>query len=462
MLLTRERRSDASQSIGPAIDAHRAGIRRNFSPDNDEDLILRRLSNEPERAVNVLAKWYGDYRAWEDGYIAMLDAINDGRPVDPAWMRTAARRKLVDKVRCDTPIERTQMRDLIWLFRGWRGWAAVGAIVTVDCLVGWALSVARPGKFGTLEAMAVVNLLVLCLGIGIVATWLHPGRFARYRGRALFLVPPLALVGALFGATIATFVNGENPLAMFQRIGKQVLIAGLGFGVVYGGLLGLIVVLRIRELRALNAKLVVDAEKAKLGTQLTESRLRLLQAQIEPHFLFNTLGAVQQLAEGPAPQAAALTGHLIRFLRNSMGSFGERPVSLADELTVIESYLQIMQSRLGERLTVRIDVPDALRRCSLLPTMLLTFVENAIKHGIEPSSAGGEIRVSARRANSMLSIEVADTGVGMSETLGDGNGLRNVREQLALAYGDVATLVLVENEPHGLIVSLTIPCEAAT
>jgi sensor histidine kinase YesM len=269
----------------------------------------------------------------------------------------------------------------------------------------------------------------------------------------------LALVGALFGATVAAVVGGENPITMFERVGKHVLTVGLAFGVIYASLLGLIVGLRNRELRALNAKLVVDAEKAKLGTQLTESRLRLLQAQIEPHFLFNTLGAVQQLAEGRAPEAAALSGHLIRFLRNSMGSFGERPVSLGDELVVVESYLRIMQSRLGERLSLRIDVPESLRRCTLLPTMLLTLVENAIKHGIEPSPAGGEIRVSAHRSDSMLAIEVADTGVGMSETLGDGNGLRNVREQLALAYGDVATLALVENEPHGLIVRLTIPCE---
>ncbi len=412
--------------------------------------------------MNVLRRWYGDYRAWEDGYIAMLDALNDGRAVDPAWLRTAARRSLVDKVRRDTPIERTQMRDLIWVFRGWRGWAVLGAIVAVDCVVGWALSFARPEKFGALEAMALVNMLGLCLGIGIVAAWLHPGRFVRYRGRTLLLVPALALLGAIFGATVSAVVGGENPVAMFQRVGKLVLFTGLVFGVVYGGLLGLIVVLRIRELRALNAKLIVDAEKAKLGTQLTESRLRLLQAQIEPHFLFNTLGAVQQLAEARAPDAAALCGHLIRFLRNSMGGFGERPVSLGDELIVVESYLRIMQSRLGDRLSIRIDVPQALRRCTLLPTMLLTFVENAIKHGIEPCPAGGEIRVSAHGSNGMLSIEVADTGIGMSETLGDGNGLRNVREQLALGYGGAATLALVENEPHGLIVRLTIPCEAAT
>jgi len=186
--------------------------------------------------------------------------------------------------------------------------------------------------------------------------------------------------------------------------------------------------------------------------------LRLLRAQIEPHFLFNTLGAVQQLAEHGAPRAAELTAHLIDFLRGSMSDMRSEQVTLETEFGLVESYLRVMQIRLGERLRYRIDLPPALAATPIPSMLVLTLAENAIKHGIEPSLAGGEIVVDAHDDAGTVRIGVRDSGVGMSDTPGAGTGLDNVRHRLRLAYGEGACLLLSEAEP-GLLAEISIPCK---
>ena len=410
--------------------------------------------------MNGSTNWYDGYRAWEDRYIAMLDALNAGRDPGPDWAEGAYRRRMVAKTRCMSNVERQQLRDFIWRYRGWRGWVALLALIAANCLIGLMLSLASP-KIGLVEGMVLMNVGVGGIGLSVVAVWFNPGQLTRFRGRAFLILPILALAGALVGASVSAVVAGESPIAMFARVGGKTIVAGLAVGLVLTLLLALIVSLRNRELRAANAQLAAETAQQRLAGEVTASRLRLLRAQIEPHFLFNTLGAVQQLAEGKAPDAAALTAHLIRFLRNSMGSFNDAGTTLGDEATVVASYLEIMQSRLGQRLAFTIEVPEALRHCPVQPTLLLNFVENAIKHGIERAPRGGTIRVSASRraSDATLTVEVADTGVGMGEAIGEGNGLRNAREQLALAYGGRASLDLVENEPSGLIVRMSFPCK---
>lgn len=412
--------------------------------------------------MNFLSKWYAGYRGWEDDHIAMLDALNANRAPDPTWARSHYRRRIVDKSACLSYSERQQMRDFIWRYRGWRSWIALAALAAINSVIGLLVWQAWPGKLGALESAVFVNLLVLCLGVGFVGTWFNPGRFARFGKRSIIVIPLLAIAGALVGASITGLIKGETPADLLGRVGSSVVFGGLILGIILAALVTLIVSVRNRELKALNASLAAKADAHRLGNQVAESRLRLLQAQIEPHFLFNTLGAVQQLAEGRAPEAATLTAHLIKFLRDSMGNFREPVASLGNEIAVVESYLKIMQSRLGSRLTYTVDVPASLTRSRMQPTLLLTFVENAIKHGIEGSPRGGAIRISARASGSMLLIEVADSGIGMAEILGAGDGLRNVREQLRLAYGGNASLELLENEPSGLIVRLSLPHEELT
>ena len=174
-----------------------------------------------------------------------------------------------------------------------------------------------------------------------------------------------------------------------------------------------------------------DAEREHANQLEIASTLRLLKAQIEPHFLFNTLGLVQHLAEPTAPQAAACA--------------------------TCDAYLKIMQARLPRRLSYEVDCPPELLQFRLPSALLLTLVENAIKHGIEPSIEGGHVQIAAKRSDEQVIITVSDTGVGFGKHIGHGLGLDHIRNRLALMYGDKAKLELEENETRGVIARLIFP-----
>ncbi|WP_265584052.1 sensor histidine kinase [Chitinimonas koreensis] len=159
--------------------------------------------------------------------------------------------------------------------------------------------------------------------------------------------------------------------------------------------------LRNREESLQIAKLEADNQRERLGRELAESQLKLLQAQIEPHFLFNTLGALQQRAEGRAPEAAALAADLIRFLRGSMDNLRTERTTLGDDFRLAAAYLGVMQARMGERLRFELALPEALATRQVPTLMLLTLVENALKHGIEPHPPGA--RCASRRARTAAS-----------------------------------------------------------
>ena len=184
----------------------------------------------------------------------------------------------------------------------------------------------------------------------------------------------------------------------------------------------------------------------------------MLQLQIEPHFLFNTLGSAQQLAEKGAPAAARLIADLIVFLRASTPSMRGESSTLKQEAALVGAYLAIMKTRLGKRLAYTIDVPAALEARTVPPGMVITLVENALKHGIEPCTAGGRVAVSAAiDRDARLVVSVADTGVGLAEAPGQGIGLANIRERLALLYAGRAHLALEANEPRGFVARIVFP-----
>ena len=200
-----------------------------------------------------------------------------------------------------------------------------------------------------------------------------------------------------------------------------------------------------------------DVERERANQIEIASTLRLLKAQIEPHFLFNTLGIVQHLAEPNAPQAAALTADLITFLRATIQSLRADNITLQDDFTTCAAYLKIMQTRLPRRLTYDIDCPVELQRFHIPTALLLTLVENAIKHGIEPAVDGGHIQITARSIEAQVVISVSDTGLGFGETVGQGLGLENIRDRLSLMYSGKARLELEENQPRGIVARLILP-----
>jgi len=204
------------------------------------------------------------------------------------------------------------------------------------------------------------------------------------------------------------------------------------------------------------------AEEEGLKRQLAEARMAAMQAQIEPHFLFNTLASIDHLIETDPPRASQMQKNLIALLRASMPAMRDRATSLGRELDVVRPYLEILKVRMGERLQAQVNVPEGLYSADFPPMMLQSLVENAIKHGLEPKAEGGALAVSAEVLHGKLAVTVADTGVGFARaaTAGTGMGLQNIRERLKLIYGEAAELRIAENTPSGTRVSIVVPYKA--
>jgi sensor histidine kinase YesM len=223
------------------------------------------------------------------------------------------------------------------------------------------------------------------------------------------------------------------------------------------------------------------AESEQLKRQVVEARMAAMQAQVEPHFLFNTLASIDHLIETDPPRASQMQKNLIALLRASMPTMREAasngaPRDLAREMAVIRPYLEILKVRMEERLATRIDVPDGLLSAEFPPMMIQSLVENAIRHGLEPKAEGGELAIKAQIVHGKLNVVVADTGLGFGKaatagtglgfgkaaTAGTGVGLANIRERLQLLYGGQAGVVVSENQPSGTVVTIAVPYRTVT
>ena len=217
------------------------------------------------------------------------------------------------------------------------------------------------------------------------------------------------------------------------------------------------------------AQAVETAEAESLKRQVVEARMAAMQAQVEPHFLFNTLASIDHLIEVDPKRASQMQKNLIALLRASMptmretGSEGSSPRDLGRELAVIRPYLEILKVRMEERLATEIDVPDGLLSAEFPAMMVQTLVENAIKHGLEPKPEGGKLSLKAEVVHGKLTVTVADTGLGFGraassgKTAGTGVGLANIRERLQLLYGPKGSLTITENPGGGTRVTLAVP-----
>jgi LytS/YehU family sensor histidine kinase len=204
--------------------------------------------------------------------------------------------------------------------------------------------------------------------------------------------------------------------------------------------------------------------------EAAEAQLRLLQGQIEPHFLFNTLANVSSLMETDAPRARQMLGAFTDYLRGSLDGLREDGRTLGEELTLVQAYLDVQGIRLEDRLRVEWDVPADLRT-ERLPTLAVQpLVENAVLHGIEPSLSGGTVRVAARRDGATLVVTGEDDGVGPGAAAaasgrrpaGNGRALANLRARLAALHGAAAQLQLSPREPHGTRVTIRLPSSRAS
>ncbi|QJD90503.1 histidine kinase [Duganella dendranthematis] len=206
---------------------------------------------------------------------------------------------------------------------------------------------------------------------------------------------------------------------------------------------------RDRALRAIK-------REQELERTALQARLTALQAQVEPHFLFNTLANLKYLIRTDADTAQQMLDHLVGYLQNALPDMRSASSTLERELALARNYLSIMQIRMGQRLRFRIDADDAALSRTLPPAMLISLVENAVKHGLERASRPGEIVISATLRGSELRVQVCDDGVGLTEQMGQGFGLANIHERLQLLYGERASLSVAASEQGGVRATLII------
>ena len=203
------------------------------------------------------------------------------------------------------------------------------------------------------------------------------------------------------------------------------------------------------------------AERESMQRQLSEAKMQMMQAQVEPHFLFNTLASVEHLIETDPPRASAMQRSLIKYLRAVLPQMRDNTLitNLGREADMVVAYLNLLKMRMEERLTVDFDVPDGLRTAAFPPMMLQSMVENAIKHGLEGKPEGGTLKVRAEVAHSKLRVIVTDNGLGFGAKPSDGTGLglMTIRERLKLLHGDQAQLLIAANSPSGVIATIEVP-----
>ncbi|USX13453.1 histidine kinase [Oxalobacteraceae bacterium OTU3CAMAD1] len=243
-------------------------------------------------------------------------------------------------------------------------------------------------------------------------------------------------------------ILGLTPFGLPKQTVGFILLS-LGLKVLAGGK-------RKAELEARDATSHADEEG--LERRLVEARMAALQAQVEPHFLFNTLALIGQLIETDPPQAARIHQNLIDYLRATLPQMRARGAgTLGRQIEMSRAYLAIMQARMRARLAVSVDVPEHMLSATFPVMMLQILIENAIKHGLEPKIDGGRIDIRANVDGQMLQVDVIDDGIGFNVHAGDGLGLANVRERLRILYGQRAQLVIEAPLTGGTRASIRVP-----
>jgi hypothetical protein len=267
-------------------------------------------------------------------------------------------------------------------------------------------------------------------------------------------------VGSVVGTILAGFVKGRDIRQMFsERLWGVSITMGLGIG--FGCVVVWMFILREKHARDLARFHRAESERHQLEKNLLEAKLALMQAQVEPHFLFNTLANVQHLVETDPREASHMLASLIHYLRAALPQMRESATNLGRELDMARAFLEIHRVRMGTRLDFAIEVPEPLKGRDFPPMMLITLVENAVKHGVDPCCECGSITIRAMENEGRLRVSVEDTGEGIKPKKGGGVGLANIRDRLKALYGASARLVIEERVPHGVVASIEVPAGSA-
>jgi sensor histidine kinase YesM len=309
-------------------------------------------------------------------------------------------------------------------------------------------------EFG--DGFFVTLIISQCIGLSICTCVLIALHFApsdRPIWQTLWVAVAL-ITGGLGGSYLGAIVSGLGPSILFE---KTPLFQLLTIGVIFGSIITYF--FSSREQIAESQARIQDEKIKRLISEkkAAEANLKLLQAQIEPHFLFNTLSNVLSLLDTDPKKGKSMLVDFIQYLRSSLSKIREDKATLGQEMEMIRAYLNIFKVRMGDRLHYKMDLPEKLKANSFPPMLIQPLVENAIKHGLEPRIEGGEIIIGAEEKNGFLRLEVIDTGLGFTEKRDSGMGFSSIRERLESIYGNRGRLILEENQPHGLKATIEVP-----
>jgi sensor histidine kinase YesM len=296
--------------------------------------------------------------------------------------------------------------------------------------------------------------LVALTAFGLFEQW--PRRLPAWIARWVLQVVGVALaipIGMTFLAMHAFAIGDKEMTSLSVLFGLAIFLTPW---------VALAALVRQKDALAHHQALAFDLERSELAREALDARLRLLQAQVAPHFLFNTLANVQALVDAGSPHAAAVLRSLTAYLRAAVPRLNETATTLDEELQLVRAYLELMQMRMPDRLQFDVRVDDAARTLSCPPMTLLTLVENAVRHGIDPSEDGGRIDIRVEKRGDRCLIRVGNTGAELKPS-GDGlgTGLSTLRERLRLTFGGEAQLRVFAQEPTGVMAELDLPAREA-
>jgi hypothetical protein len=344
------------------------------------------------------------------------------------------------------------------LLLGWRRLAfALGAAVAL----GLPFAFRWPdGPLPLLALTCALGLLAM-LAYGVFEQW--PRRLPPWLARWSLQVGAVALAMPLGMSVLYLLVSapGSPPFWRgLEQLNDCVILTVLALLV--APWLALAALLRQQGALLRHQALEFGLERSELERQALQARLQLLQAQVAPHFLFNTLANVQALVDARSPQAPAVLRRLVAYLRAAATRLHEPVATLGREVELARAYLELMHMRMPDRLAFALDVDDDALALRCPSMTLLTLVENAVRHGIDPGEEGGRIDIRIRRQDGRCLVRVDDTGVGLPPQPArgaSGSGLATLRERLGLLFGDAASLRIGARAPHGVRAELEFPAQ---
>jgi sensor histidine kinase YesM len=342
----------------------------------------------------------------------------------------------------------------------WLGAARLTAGSFLLCAVAAGLLFWAAPALGTLARLFV---FVECVGMVFIACIAVLGRSKRLlRMQALprwLLTGVIAIPAGYFGGHLIALLLLGEPISRVVGHESDYMVA-FAFGLVLAAFV--LYAAAARDQLAKEAIARSDAQRLA-----TESELRLLRAQLEPHMLFNTLANLRSLVDEDPRQAQRMIDQLIVYLRSTHAASRDEVTTLQSEFAQLRAYLEIMALRMGPRLAYSLDLPAELEQIAIPPMLLQPLVENAIKHGLEPKLGAGSIEVLARSVEGSIEVEIDDSGLGLPPhqpvSSGDdagevcGSGLANVRDRLQALYGSQASLTLQARAPCGVRAVVRIP-----